>query len=43
MDKGIKDSEKCVRISTKYALAEMFKPGVIVLGTPFLVGIVIGP
>jgi K(+)-stimulated pyrophosphate-energized sodium pump len=41
---GVKpDVSKCVEISTKAAISEMIKPGVIAAVTPILVGFLIGP
>ena len=36
------DYEKCVEISTKAALREMIPPGVLIMGTPLLVGFLFG-
>jgi len=46
---GIKTGEvrpnynRCIEISTSAALKEMIGPGILVLGTPFVVGLFIGP
>jgi K(+)-stimulated pyrophosphate-energized sodium pump len=41
---GIKpDVQKCVQISTKAALSEMIKPGIVAVVTPLLVGFILGP
>lgn len=37
------DYDKCISISTEYSLKEMIAPGILVLGTPFALGIIIGP
>jgi len=37
------DFDRCISISTKYSLREMLAPGFLVLGTPFALGIIIGP
>lgn len=37
------DYNRCIVISTKAALKEMVGPGILVLGTPLLVGVIIGP
>jgi H(+)-translocating pyrophosphatase len=37
------DYDKCIEISTNESLVEMILPGLLVLGTPFAVGIIIGP
>ena len=34
--------EKCVQISTRYALKEMTKPALIVIGTPIVTGWLLG-
>ncbi|MCS5552782.1 MAG: sodium-translocating pyrophosphatase, partial [SAR324 cluster bacterium] len=36
------DYEKCVEISTKAALREMIPPGILIMGTPLLVGFLFG-
>jgi K(+)-stimulated pyrophosphate-energized sodium pump len=37
------DYARCVDISTRAALREMVVPGILVVGTPILVGVVLGP
>ncbi len=37
------DYERCIRISTHAALREMIIPGIIALGAPIIVGLVLGP
>ena len=37
------DYKRCVAISTKASLYEMIKPGVLVMLTPIIVGLLIGP
>jgi K(+)-stimulated pyrophosphate-energized sodium pump len=37
------DYEKCVEISTKASLKEMVWPGVLVMGTPLILGFFFGP
>jgi len=37
------DYERCVRISTKASLREMFAPGALVIVTPLALGAVFGP
>ena len=40
---GVKpDSQKCVDISTKAALREMIRPGVVAIAAPVIVGVVLG-
>ncbi|MCP3683049.1 MAG: sodium-translocating pyrophosphatase [bacterium] len=37
------DYNKCIEIATKSALKEMIMPGLLVIGTPLAVGVVLGP
>jgi len=37
------DYNKCIEIATRSSLWQMFLPAIIVLGTPFIVGIFFGP
>ena len=37
------DYEKCIDIATKSALKEMVMPSLLVIGTPILVGLLLGP
>lgn len=37
------DYEKCIAISTKASLRKMIAPGLLVIGSPFVVGILFGP
>lgn len=37
------DYEKCISIATQSSLSEMFLPAAIVLGTPFVAGLLFGP
>jgi len=37
------DYDACIRISTDASLKEMIPPGILVMGTPILLGIVFGP
>jgi inorganic pyrophosphatase len=34
---------KCIEIATKSSLANMFPPGILVMGSPILVGLFFGP
>lgn len=36
------NSDKCIEISTKYSLREMILPGLLVLGSPLVVGYLFG-
>jgi H(+)-translocating pyrophosphatase len=40
---GQPDYERCVKISTESSLREMILPGVLVLGSPIVVGFIMGP
>lgn len=37
------DHQACIAISTDASLARMIAPGALVLGTPFVVGVLVGP
>ena len=39
---GKPDYDKCIAISTKASLQKMIAPGILVIGTPFLVGVLFG-
>jgi len=39
---GKPDYDKCIAISTKASLEKMIAPGILVIGTPFVVGILFG-
>jgi len=39
---GAPDYDKCIAISTKASLEKMIAPGLLVIGTPFLVGVFFG-
>jgi len=41
--KILPDYEKCIQISTQASIRKMILPGVLVLGTPFLMGLFFGP
>ena len=43
LGKAKPDYEKCIDISTSASLKEMIAPGLLVLFTPFIVGILFGP